>query len=544
MPVNGRKEPMRKKFSRSLVILTAVLLCLSTVAETLPALADNYATYGTATADTTFYVTSAGVSTLVLSQSGPGWLQKQYVYNTANTTNEQAYAQYTVLYKGTMDAYWQQAAYWNGKTCTLNFYRADVYTVRVLPVAVQSMQTDSTLWRYTQWITVPAWYVSGVQNCAISSTVPQYAPTPTRTPKPTATPTPKPLKASVTVLYRDIDGNYLASDVRSLSVGSHTVKPTRTFPGYTLVGSASYRITVNANGIASEQMVTFWYQLKVVTPTPTKKPTATAKPQFAYVVYYYDINNNYMGQDTIYLTPGTHNIKPRRSFNNYVLVSAETVRVQVSKNGVVTPGSVTFVYEPYIPTVKPTRKPTKKPTPTPKPTKRPTSRPPRGKVVLPIDYTTLFRPGYSAHQNKEQDLYKLFDDDRTTVFSWTYWTSESWDSTPGTNEEANFTVYFGEGATVGAVGFRNGNCKNATAYKENSRAYRWRVRVWTDNGKHYDTIISLTDTFSTDYQVYNLKSVYKNVNRIQFYMIKDRKKPGSKNKNNLCISDLQFYTGT
>ena len=236
------------------------------------------------------------------------------------------------------------------------------------------------------------------------------------------------------------------------------------------------------------------------------------------------------------MTVGTHTVKPKRTFTNYVLISAESVRVQIRSNGTGNPDSVTFLYQYQAPAPKPTKKPTAKPT------ARPTSKPPQGNVVTPIGYTSLFRPGYSTHQDKERFLYKLFDNDRSTVFNWTYWTSEAWSAAPGVDEEANFTIYFGGGATVGAIGFRNGNCSSSAAYSNNARVYRWIVRVWTDDGNHYDMNISPTDSYSAEYRVYPLNRIYQNVDKIQLYVVKGRVKAGKKDKNNLCISDMLFYT--
>ncbi|MBQ9263261.1 MAG: hypothetical protein IJ189_03515 [Clostridia bacterium] len=260
-------------------VWAACLLLIALMAVTHPSVAraDTYATYGNANTDTTFYVTSAGSATLTLSQSGMGLVEKQYIYNTANTTNEYAYAQYTVLYKGNQDAYWQQGAYWNEKTCTLNFPRADVYTVRVLPTNVKNMQgSQSGVWRNNRWITVPAWYASGVRNCSVSSVNPKKLPT--ATPRPTATPLPTVI-APLTLIYQDVNGNYMASEVIYLTPGTHTVRPNKIFSNYSLVGNSAYSVNVSAYGAANPSALVFLYQYQPLAVQITSEPIITPTPR-------------------------------------------------------------------------------------------------------------------------------------------------------------------------------------------------------------------------------------------------------------------------
>ncbi|MBR1585340.1 MAG: hypothetical protein IJ662_07375 [Clostridia bacterium] len=444
-----------------LLAVCLLLMGLAVLSGPAAARADTYATYGNAITDTTFYVTAAGPATVTLSQSGMGLVEKYYIYNNATTSTEYTYAQYTVLYKGNMDVYWQQGAFWNEKTCVLNFYRADEYTVRILPTNVVNMQSSQiSVWRNSQWLTVPAWYASGVRNCTISAysaqelatatPKPTKKPTPKPTKKPTATPTAEPvITAPVTVIFQDIDGNYMGSDVRYLTPGSHTVKPERTFANYKLVGNAAYSVNVYYNGTAS-------------------------------------------------------------------------------------PSSVIFLYQYNPPTPKPTAAPTRKPTATPKPTKRPTSVPIKGKIVTPVGWDTQFKPETSSHNPRGIEwIGRLGDNDRSTVFRWTVWTSEWKDDIP------EITAYF-NGDTVGAIGIRNGNCSSASNYKADARGYNWKVRVWNMNGNHSDTTVTLSDSFSTEYQVVALKKVYKNVDRIEIFLNKYR--IGGTNTNSVAISDIRFYT--
>lgn len=251
----------RKQMKRLAAAACALLLCLTGVIG--PALADGFATYGNAQGITTFYVSSSGSATVILSQSGMGLAEKQYIYQTSSTASEYVYAQYTVQYKGMQDAYWQQAVYWNGEKCTLNLPRADVYTVQVVPTSIQNIATSQQNWRYTRWITVPAWYVSGVRNCGVYSNNPGYAQPvyATATPRPTNTPVAY-SGTPVTLYFWDVSGFQIESpEVQYLTPGSHPVRTSRTVSqDYTLVGITANIINVSYAGVASPAAVHLLYR--------------------------------------------------------------------------------------------------------------------------------------------------------------------------------------------------------------------------------------------------------------------------------------------
>ena len=542
----------------------ALALCLVLLAADLAvfageAKAETYATYGDPLTDTTFFVTTGGLATLTLSQSGMGLAEKQNLYNAGQVTSEYTYAQYMVLYKGNMDAYWQQGAYWDDKTCALNFYRADVYTVRILPIVPQNMQPAASnkltaTWRYISWLTKPAWYVSGVKNCAISSVNPQktVTPTPKPTKKPTATPTAVPVmptgNSSCLIFYQTLDGRLLSWEQRFLARGTQLVLPNRTFNGYTLYGDGAFYVTVNAYGVASPETITFLYQ-ESVTPKPTKKPTATPKPTkkptatptkkptatpavgYLTILYQTEDGSKVLAQERRRLTPGTHLINANKTIKGYTLINDGDIYVTVSSKGVVSPSQVVFRYRKNV-TPKPTKKPT--PKPTKKPTAKPTAAPIKGKLVQPVGWDTQFK-GSSKNATRGKNVVNLFDNDRSTVLKWTIYAKEM-----GLDKQAQITVYFG-GATIGAIGFRNGNAASQKDFNSFTRGTRYIARVYLTNGKYYDNTINLDgDTFRTDYQIIPLKKVYQNVDHIDLFLRKFT--GGTTNKNATAIADLRFYT--
>lgn len=518
-----------------------VLICAEWAAPAF-ARAETFATYGNAATETTFFVTTAGQAVLTLSQSGMGRLEMQSVYNVNQRAEEYAYAQYMVLYKGSRDAYWQQGAFWMDKLCTLNFTRADVYTVRILPTDVQNMQPASgATWRYSRWLMMPSWYVSGVKNCAISSMDPLQVVTPVPTQQPTRRPTPTALpyvNAPVTLIFQTTDGYLLQTEIRYLSYGIHTVLPGRSFAGYYLVSDGAQMVNVEANGVADPAAITFVYQANE-TPVPTRKPTPkpTAAPVTGEVTILYRTDDGkLLSTEQRELSVGTHNVKPSRKYKGYQLISDSSVKVTVSSKGSVKPNSITFIYE-LVPTEKPTKKPT--PKPTKKPTPKPTVKPATGKVVSPVDYDTQFKEGTSKHNaDRGGSLYKLFDNDKSTVFRWTYWTSEVGDDIP------EITAYFGDGGvTIGSIGVRNGDASSSKNYFNNARATRFKVRLTTADGKAHSETLNLSGaSYSGAYQVKGLSRVYKNVEKVEFFMTKGYLKGGKTNKNAICISDIQFYS--
>lgn len=264
-------------FKRICALAGALILCLTAAAA---ARADGFATYGTAQQDISFYVSATGPATVTLTQSGMGLAEKQYVYNTASTASEYVYAQYTVLYKGTQDAYWKQGAAWSAASCTLSFPRADVYTVRVLPTQIQNMPSAQAQWRYSRWITVPAWYVSGVKNCGVYSSYPYSQPVYyTATPRPTATPAPYIYTGvPVTLNFWDENGVFMGAEVQYLTPGTHPVQTSRTFSHYTLIGVSSNTVYVGNNGVANPSVVHLYYRYQPPATVAPKAPTPRPVP--------------------------------------------------------------------------------------------------------------------------------------------------------------------------------------------------------------------------------------------------------------------------
>ena len=267
---------LRSRKTRTVLCIAALILCLAAGGAAV-ARADGFATYGTAQSDTSFYVSATGPASVTLTQSGMGLVEKQYIYNTANTATEYAYAQYTVLYKGAQDAYWRQGPGWTGASCTLTFPSADVYLVRVLPLAVSNMQSSQAAWRYSRWITVPAWYVSGVRNCGVYSNYPYAQPVyVTPTPRPTATPVPYVYSmAPVTLNFWDESGVFLGAEVQYMAPGTHSVQTTRTFSHYLLVSKSAETVYVNSRGAANPSVVNLFY--RYYSPATPKPQPATGR---------------------------------------------------------------------------------------------------------------------------------------------------------------------------------------------------------------------------------------------------------------------------
>ena len=150
----------------------------------------------------------------------------------------------------------------------------------------------------------------------------------------------QPVSASVSIQYRDSDGNTLYSESRTLSAGTHTIvaDDARVPRGYILQNARSAQVTVYSNGYVSPDRVVFLYR---------KPVSATLN-----IVYRDDMNNN-LFTETRSLSQGTHTItaSDSRVPSGYELQSARNVNVTVNSNGSISPSQVVFRYAPPGPPV-------------------------------------------------------------------------------------------------------------------------------------------------------------------------------------------------
>ena len=93
-----------------------------------------------------------------------------------------------------------------------------------------------------------------------------------------STAAPMPTSANVTVYYRLTDGTLLSTEQRTLEVGAHTVTGSLNVSGLSQVGTASYTVTVNANGTVSPGSVTFYYSRNSAAATAVPVTAAPFTP--------------------------------------------------------------------------------------------------------------------------------------------------------------------------------------------------------------------------------------------------------------------------
>lgn len=218
------------------------------------------------------------------------------------------------------------------------------------------------------------------------------------------------------------------------------------------------------------------------------------------------------------------------------VLNGNQMTVMVLKNGK-TYALFTFVSSriPVVPTRTP--EPYYPDWPTARPTARPTAVPvPKGRVVEPYLWDTQFVLGmskYSEKMDRTATLPNLYDDDAWTYYEWTYWSSDRSDDLP------EFTACFDQ-KTVSAIGIRNGNARSSAAYYDNARSREWRLVIYA-GGQRFETTVSLSDHWSTDYQVFSLGGTYHNVTRIELWLTGIVKGGADGSTYNCCVSDIEFY---
>ncbi len=163
---------------------------------------------------------------------------------------------------------------------------------------------------------------------------PGYAPTPV--------PTMAPVAATLTILYKNVYGQVLTSEVRSLGAGTHLVRADSSkLPyGYTLTGITDSVVFVSASGTINPSLLSFVAQ-------QAYQPTATPQPVYATIpVNYQDEYGNRLHSTSQTLSQGYNAItaSDSRVPAGYVLTSPRSVSVYVSNYGSANPASVTFTY--------------------------------------------------------------------------------------------------------------------------------------------------------------------------------------------------------
>ena len=168
-----------------------------------------------------------------------------------------------------------------------------------------------------------------------------YISTQTDTP---ATPAPAPIETQVPVYYVDMDGNSLNQTFATVRSGQDnyvTAEDGYAPDGYELVGERSVYVSVDSNGGCDPASVTFMYRPRSVTVNLT--------------VYYYDMENNYLAEETRSVSTGATDIwaDDTKAPAGYTLnaQSQNPVPVNVDSNGTCTPASVTFYYDKPQPQV-------------------------------------------------------------------------------------------------------------------------------------------------------------------------------------------------
>ena len=156
-----------------------------------------------------------------------------------------------------------------------------------------------------------------------------------------ATPTLAPVKATIPVFYRTVDGALLSQETRTLSAGTQTVYTNFRSSDYVLSGSNYYNVTVYSDGTTSVSSLTFYYT-KAATPTP--------RPASANITVFCRTRDGaVLSQETRKLTEGTHTVKNTYKKYAYILDGADRYTVTVYSDGTASTDSVTFYFVPRDP---------------------------------------------------------------------------------------------------------------------------------------------------------------------------------------------------
>ena len=150
---------------------------------------------------------------------------------------------------------------------------------------------------------------------------------------------PAPATGTVDVVYvSQTDGSELARETRPLAQGNNPIQAdsSKVPQGYTLVGSDTQSVTLNADGSKSPETVTFTY-------APPAAVTGSVD-----VVYVSQADESELARETRPLAQGNNPIQADSSKvpQGYILVGGDTQNVNLGADGSKSPEVVTFTYAP------------------------------------------------------------------------------------------------------------------------------------------------------------------------------------------------------
>ena len=158
--------------------------------------------------------------------------------------------------------------------------------------------------------------------------------------------TAPPVSATVPVFYKNIYGQVVNSELRTLGIGTHLVRADsgKVPYGYYLTGVTDAVVFVSAYGVANPNSVSF----VVIQQTATPIPTATPRPA-AYAtipINYRDASGANLHSTSQTLGQGYTTVTANDGLvpAGYVLTSARSVSVYVNEYGVAAPSGVVFTY--------------------------------------------------------------------------------------------------------------------------------------------------------------------------------------------------------
>ena len=300
--------------------------------------------------------------------------------------------------------------------------------------------------------------------------------------------------ATLSVDCVDSNGNLIKSYTETLTA-SRTVYP-QPVSGYTIV-SGGQAVTYS-NGTCSPAKVTFTYQKM---PTPASV-TVRCIDNYGKTIRSY--TETVTASKTI--TPPSISGYTALSGGQYVTFS----------DGTCSPNQIDFQYQ-IGSSVSPGSNP---------------------RAAYPTSWDTQFKQGTSSHNPDQINIIKnISDDNPSTTFFWTWWSSECDLSVDSKYPE--LTAYF-DNATISSIGIRNGNLANGTgSYKGYARAKRFFVKIYDAGGTMREFTMDIPDQYSTDYREFNLGATYTNVTRIEFWIAGYYN--GDNSKHTIHISDIIFY---
>lgn len=145
-------------------------------------------------------------------------------------------------------------------------------------------------------------------------------------------------EAIIKIVYEDTAANVLYSENRPIRQGTHSIKVNKKLvpAGYTLNSPSSIKVTVDANGVPSQNTVKFIFV-----------PPITANVTVSYI----DDNGNTVGTDTVSVKYGNNVIRPKNSFipAGYKVSGNTSYNVTVDAGGVANPSAVSFSLVPKGP---------------------------------------------------------------------------------------------------------------------------------------------------------------------------------------------------